>query len=191
MFISENTLLLLGTAIFRAQRVEFLLYGIASHLSHLDVAKTDKVFSKITARDFLSDDPKTERLRKATLGHVYKLFGDKLLISGLPFDLLVKERNFFVHDFFRSLKGNSNDDEYTQRLKTFIDLVDITEKALKGLLSNFMEASAKKEGREHEFVISQTDKENRRFYETFVMLHMLKQKDISIATTEKTETSLD
>jgi hypothetical protein len=190
MLVSENTLLLLGVALFRAQRVEFLLYGIASHLSHLDVAKTDKIFSKITARDFLSDDPKTERLRKATLGHIYKLFGDKLLISGLPFDLLVKERNFFVHDFFRSLKTSNNDEEHIQRLKTFIDLVDITEKALKGLLSNLMEASAKKEDREHELVISQDDKENRKFYETFVMLHILKQEDILIVKAEKSDNSV-
>lgn len=48
----------------------------------------------------------------------------------------------------------------------------MTEKALKGLLSVLMEASAKKEGREDEFQIQPDDAGNRKHYEAFVALHM-------------------
>ena len=164
MSISQDTLLLLGTALFRAQKIEFILYGIASHLGHLDIAKNDKIFSKITAKDFLSDDPKKQRLRIATLGRVYKLFGETLMISNLPFDLLVNERNFFVRNFFREVTKSDDNFDYIQRLNIFIDLMDFTEKALKGLLSNLMEAAAKKEGRLHELTITSEDEENRKFY---------------------------
>lgn len=172
MIVSDDVFLLLGKGLFHAQRVEFILYGIASHMGHLDEAKKDKRFAKITAKDFLSDAPEKRKLRTATLGSVYKLFGDKLLLSGLPFDLFVQERNFFAHEFFRALSRNPNMSEHLKRLNDFIDLAGLTEKALRGLLSELMEASAKKEGREGEFQILQDDEDNRKYYKAFVALHM-------------------
>lgn len=172
MIVSDDVFLLLGKGLFHAQRVEFILYGIASHMGHLDEAKKDKRFANITAKDFLSDAPEKRKLRTATLGGVYKLFGDKLLLSGLPFDLFVQERNFFAHEFFRALSRNPNITEHLKRLNDFIDLAELTEKALKGLLSELMEASAKKEGREDEFQIQPDDADNRKYYKAFVALHM-------------------
>lgn len=172
MIVSDDIFLLLGKGLFLAQRVEFILYGIVSHMGHLDEARKDKRFSKITAKDFLSDEPEKRKLRTATLGTIYRIFGDKLLLSGLPFDLFVRERNFFAHEFFRALSRNPNAAEHSKRLNDFIDLAELTEKALKGLLSELMEASARKEERENEFKIQADDENNRKYYKAFVALHM-------------------
>ena len=128
MTISENIFCLLGKSLFFAQKVEFVLHGIASHLGHLEEAKKDKLFSNITARDFLSNDPEKRKLRKSTLGQIYKLFGDRLLINNIAFDLFVEERNFFAHEFFRATSNNSTEEELIKRLNNFIELSILTEK---------------------------------------------------------------
>ncbi|MEZ5451755.1 MAG: hypothetical protein R3E93_02885 [Thiothrix sp.] len=180
MIVSEKIYLKLGEALFIAQKVEYILYGIASHMGHLEEAKKDWRFAKITAKDFLSDDPEKRSLRTATLGRLYKLFGERLGISSLPFDLFVKERNFFAHEFFRALSRNANEAEYLKRLADFIGLSTLTEKALRGLLSELMEAAAKKEGRESEFKIQPEDKLNRNYYKAFVALHLHEQGQIQL-----------
>lgn len=172
MTISENIFCLLGKSLFFAQKVEFVLHGIASHLGHLEEAKKDKLFSNITARDFLSNDPEKRKLRKSTLGQIYKLFGDRLLINNIAFDLFVEERNFFAHEFFRATSNNSTEEELIKRLNNFIELSILTEKAMQGLLSRLIEASAKKEGRKDEFQPLPDDEVNRKYYEIFVILHM-------------------
>lgn len=180
MVISEDTYTLLGKASVSAQRVEFILYGIASHLGHLEEAKKDNIFNKIKAKDFLSDDPEKRKLRTATLGRIYKVFGEKLLISGLPFDHLIKERNFFAHECFRELCKVKNEGEIRKRLNEFLELADVIEKALKGLLSQLMEAFAKKEGRESEFRPLSDDEVNRSYYKAIVALHMHKKGEITL-----------
>lgn len=180
MVVTDDTFTLMGKALFNAQKVEYILYGIASHLSHLDEAKKDTIFSQITAKDFLSDDPEKQHLRKATLGRLYHLFGKKLLLSNQAFDTFLSERNFIVHNFFRSLSRENSIDSHHKRLNDFIELAELTEKALRGLLSELTEAAATKEGRSKEFQLTADDKTNRKYYKAFIALNMLADQGIDI-----------
>lgn len=180
MLVPEETFALMGKALYKAQRVEFILYGIASHLGHLKEAKKDKIFAKITANDFLSDDPEKSKMRTATLGRLYRLFGKRLLLKSVAFDLFVSERNFIVHELFRSMSRNQKMSDHNQRLIDFIELSETTEKAMKGLLSELTEASAKKEGRMSELQLTPEDKINRNYYKAFVVLNMHANKEIEL-----------
>ena len=171
----------MGKALLSAQKVEYALYGIASHLSHLDEAKKDKMFANLTAEDFLSDDPEKKKMRKATLGRLYRVFGKRLFVSNIAFDTFLQERNFIVHEFFRSLIKERDIEVHHKRLNDFIDLAAITEKAIKGLLSQLTEAAAHKEGRDDEFELQPEDEVNRKYYEAFVALHMHANGEIELS----------
>ena len=76
----RDTLTLLGLAILQAQRLEFALYGLAAHFSHLPEAQKDQRFANLSAKDFLSADPEKRKRRKATFGQITKTFGDRFLL---------------------------------------------------------------------------------------------------------------
>ena len=67
-----------------------------------------------------------------------------------------------------------------KRLNDFIDLSEVTEKAIKGLLSQLTEAAAHKEGRIDEFELQAEDEVNRKYYEAFVALHMHANGEIEL-----------
>lgn len=169
--INEETFLLLGLALFCVQELEFALYGIASHLSHLPEAKKDNRFAKLTPNDFLSSDPEKKALRKATLGQVCTLFGDLLLISGEELDQLVVDRNLIVHDFLRNvrpIRGVVSISNPNGFLMAFIINVERFNSGIRGLLSHLIEAIAKKEGRLDEIAVTDADIKNRKIFESIV-----------------------
>lgn len=169
--INEETFLLLGLALYCAQKFEFGLYGIASHMSHLPEAKKDKRFANLTPNDFLSPDPAKKALRKATLGQICTLFGERLLLSGEELEQLVTDRNLIVHDFWREvrpMRGAVSIPNPNDFLRAFITNVERLNAAIKGLLSYLMEAAAKKEGRSGEITVTDADLENRKIFESIV-----------------------
>ncbi|PUE23675.1 hypothetical protein B9Z39_15255 [Limnohabitans sp. JirII-29] len=171
MHIDEETFLLLGLALYCAQKFEFGLYGIASHMTHLPEAKKDKRFANLTPNDFLSSHPEKKVLRKATLGQICTLFGERLLLSSEELEQLVTDRNLIVHDFWRELRpmrgvvGIPNPNDF---LRGFITNVERLNAAIKGLLSYLMEAAAQKEDRSTEIAITNADLENRKIFESIV-----------------------
>ncbi|MEN6629558.1 MAG: hypothetical protein ABFC42_07930 [Sulfuricella sp.] len=166
--MNEESFLLLGLALYTAQKFEYGLYGIASHLSHLPVAKKDRRFTNLTPEIFLSSDPEHKACRKATLGQICELFGDSLLISGEELESFVASRNLIVHDFWREVNplkdsiGIQNPDEY---LREFIEKGLQLTKVLHGLLSHMIEAAAKSQGRLDEIALTECDIENRKAFE--------------------------
>ena len=169
--INEETFLLLGLALYCAQKLEFGLYGIASHMSHLPEAKKDKRFANLTPDDFLSSDPEKKALRKATLGQICSLFGERLLLSGEELEQIVTDRNLVVHDFWREVRpmrgvvGIPNPNDF---LRSFIKNVERLNVAIKGLLSLLIEAAAQMEGRSEEIAVTNADLENRKIFESIV-----------------------
>lgn len=169
--INEETFLLLGLALYCAQQFEFGLYGIASHMSHLPEARKDKRFANLTPNDFLASDPEKKALRKATLGQICTLFGERLLLSGKDLEQLVTDRNLIVHDFWREVRpmrggvGIPNPNDF---LRTFITNVERLNAAIKGLLSYLKEAAAQAEGRSDEITVTDADLENRKIFESIV-----------------------
>lgn len=175
--INEETFLLLGMALFYAQKFEFGLYGIASHFSHLPEAKKDKRFANLTPNDFLSSDPEKKVLRKATLGQVCALFGQRLILSGEELDQLVVDRNFIVHDFWRNvtlIRGVVNMANPNDFLRDFIMKVERFNSGIQGLISHMREAAAQKEGRLDEIVLNDTDIKNRKIIESIVAARLTK-----------------
>lgn len=91
-----NECALLGAAILSAQKLEFSLYGIVSHLSHLSEAQKEKRFSGFYIRKFLCaniDD------LKVTLGQLASVFGEKLLIGTSELKDFIRDRNIITHSY--------------------------------------------------------------------------------------------
>lgn len=169
--IDEETFLLLGLALYAAQKFEFGLYGIASHMSHLPEAKKDRRFANLTPDVFLSVDPKDKEKRKATLGQICELFGDRLLLASDELEGFVVKRNLIAHDFWRAvrpLRGYTEIPNPNEFLREFIRAAQKQTSVMQGLLSHLMEAAAQKEGRSDEFSLSEGDIENRRVFEAVV-----------------------
>jgi hypothetical protein len=173
--IDEETFLLLGLALFCAQQLEFGLYGIVSHMSHLPEAKKDKRFANLTPNDFLSPDPEKKALRKATLGQICTLFGERLLLSGKELEQLITDRNLIVHDFWREVRpirgiiGIPNPNDF---LRNFIMNVERLNAAIKGLLSYLVEGAAQKEGRLEELTITNVDLESRKIFQSIIAIRL-------------------
>ncbi|MEY4520305.1 MAG: hypothetical protein RLZZ499_2905 [Cyanobacteriota bacterium] len=98
---SVDEYILLGAAIISAQKLEFALYGIVSHLSHLPEARKEKRFRELTPEEFLRGD--MEDL-KATLGQISTAFGDTLLMSNEELNQFIKDRNLIAHNYWRLTK---------------------------------------------------------------------------------------
>lgn len=177
--LDEDYLTLLSFALHQAQKIEFALYSLASFLSNTEEAKKDKRFANLTVKDFLSSDLEKQELRKATLGQLCRLFGEKLLLAGEVLDSFVEKRNIIVHEFYRETFTHygcykiNNPKVY---LLNFIEESRVLEKAISGLFSLAVEAAAKKEGRTNELNITVEDERNRKIYEILVLLNSLKNK---------------
>jgi hypothetical protein len=139
---------LLGAAILSAQKFEFSLYGIVSHLSHLPEAQKEKRFRDLTPEKFLRGN--TEDL-KVTLGQLEKNFGERLFISTNELEEFIRDRNLIAHNYWRLTKSNIKEGEKLANpevfLKEFLSRCDQWTSITKGLLYLLIEASAKNEER--------------------------------------------
>ena len=167
---------LLGQALWLAQRIEYGLYGLAAHMPHLPEAKKDKRFANLTPDDFLSPDPAKKKLRKATLGQIYDLFGDRLNLSGKEFDQFVAHRNLIVHDFWRETnpgRGGISIPNPEQFLREFLNRAIRLDSAIQGLYAYSIEAAAEKEGRLDELKTTERDTKNKQEYASLVASNLI------------------
>ena len=172
MDIDEETFFLLGLALYAAQKYEFGLYGIASHMSHLPEAKKDKRFARLTPDIFLSPDPKDREKRKATLGQMCKLFGNRLFLSSDDLEEFVSNRNLIAHDFWREirpLRGRTGIPNPNEFLRNFIRSTEQQTSAMLGLLSHLMEAAAKRQDQPEDVLLTERDLEYRKAFESLVV----------------------
>lgn len=141
---------LIGACVIAVQKVEFNLYGIASHLSHLPEAK-ERRFRELTPEQFLRGDPKE---LKATLGQIEKTFGEKLSLSTDELTDFIEQRNLIAHNYYRltrkGIKGAKQLQDPEAFLRGFLVQCGYWEKVLYGLLSLMLIATAKKQNRESE-----------------------------------------
>lgn len=152
--------MLLGASLLGAQKLEFALYGVVAHLSHLDEAQKEKRFRELTPEKFLRGS--VEDL-KITFGQLEKVFGKKLLISNDELTKFIKDRNLIAHNYWRLTKAEVRGSEKLGNpeafLKEFISACDCWQKIFNGMLFMLMEAAAKKENRMDE--ISFTDSQRK------------------------------
>lgn len=160
--------LFLGAAMLLAQRVEYLLYGIVSHLSHLPEAQAEKRFKKLKPDVFLSGDTAS---MKATLGQIVHQFGDVLHISTQDLLVFCENRNLIAHNFIRELhfgsRGRPARTDALNFLKNFIDEAQRFYDILYGLFLNMMQAAATKEGREAE--VANVMKGNKKYINAYLL----------------------
>lgn len=149
---------LVGGCLLAVQKIEFTLYGIAAHLSHLPEAK-EKRFKQLTPEKFLRGDPQE---LKATLGQIEKVFGDKLHISSSELTEFIEHRNLIVHNYYRlTLKGIAGAEEQEnpeEFLNEFLKQCSYWEAVLLGLLNLMIVATAEKESRSDEINLSDHQK---------------------------------
>lgn len=127
---------LIGLALISCQRVEFLTLGIVSHFNSI---KSDKRFKKLSPEAFLDDTSEGRKVRKQTLGQVFRILKqeNKVAISDKLDDYL-ECRNILVHELWRKyLKDRNSNNAYpdlAQFCKTFIEKSSKVEKFYKGFL---------------------------------------------------------
>jgi len=139
-----DEMMLLGGAMLAAQKLEFVLYGMASHLKE----KNGK-FKGLNPEEFLRGDGRKTR---ETLGAIVKEFGARLLIDGEDLNRLVSDRNLIAHNYWRLTKANIRGGRrlvapedflfgFTVRCEKFIGLCQ-------GWVAIAKKAAAEMEGRE-------------------------------------------
>ena len=137
---------LVGMAIIGAQRVEFLLYGLGSHLVYLPEYR-GKRFRDLDPESFLRGDPKE---LKETLGGLVKAFGERLLVNEDEIGQFVDHRNLIAHNYWRltkaNLKGGNRLENPEEFLLRFIEQCTHWEKVLKGLLTLTRQEQAARKG---------------------------------------------
>lgn len=165
----EAELLLLGAALYLAQKVEFALYGISSHLSHFPEAQADRRLKILTGEKFLRGNLKDMRI---TLGQLTDVFGKKLLLASSDLDKFVEDRNFIVHNYFRHFHtkfGDRNKMESAEVfLQSFLERATSLIAVLEGLIVIIRETAARKENRTNEITLSETDIKNKNAYLDYV-----------------------
>ena len=156
---------LLGLALIAAQRVEFVLYGIASHAAHMPAAQKEKRFRDLTPEEFLRGDAGE---LKATLGQLVEAFGDAFLIRTPDLIAFYKDRNLIAHDYVRLFRfkfaGASAREDGRGFLIDFIRRAVHWETVLRGLLAELIQCAAVKEGRGDEFSPTSGDLERVSAY---------------------------
>lgn len=167
---------LLGASILSAQKLEFALYGIVSHLSHLPEAQKEKRFRDLTPEKFLRGN--IEDL-KATFGQLETAFGEKLLISTSELKEFISDRNLITHNYWRLTKSNIKDGERLSDpevfLKGFLGRCDQWASIIRGLLYVLMEAAAKKEERLSEINFSEQQQNDIKAYYAHTAIRHISQ----------------
>lgn len=152
----------LGVAVISSQKLEFVIYGIISHMSHTPAAQKQKRFKELTPEQFLRGDIKN---LKATLGQLVEVFGDQLHIKTAEFDDYVATRNLITHNYWRITHTNFRDDRFQIEdkalfLRTFVEKTDKLTSIVRGFLTFLKIAAATKEDRLDEIELSDTDKKD-------------------------------
>ena len=159
---------LVGMAIVWVQRVEFLLYGLGSHLAYLPDYR-GKRFRELDPEMFLGSNPKNF---KETLGGLTQAFGDKLLLDEEEIRQFVEDRNLLVHNYWRltraNLRGGHRLDNPEAFLMRFIEQCDHWEKVLNGLLAMARQEAATRRG--EELVLRPDEVDNAEYYRNQVEL---------------------
>ena len=170
---------LVGMAIIGAQRVEFLLYGLGSHLVYLP-DYSDKRFRDLDPELFLRGDP---NVLKETLGGLVKAFGDKLLLNKEEISHFVDDRNLIAHSYWRLTKPNARGGDRLNNpaefLVRFIGKCNYWEKVLKGLLTLARQEAAIRKG--EELILSADEVESTEYYRIQVETY-LQHKTPSVPT---------
>lgn len=160
---------LIGAAILSAQKLEFALYGIVSHLSHLPEAQKEKRFRDLTPENFLRGN--VEDL-KATFGQLEAAFGKKLLISTSELKDFIRDRNLIAHNYWRLTKSNIKGGERLSDpelfLRSFLERCDQWTSVFGGLLDVIVIAAAEKEGRLSEIAFTEKQQSNIKAYYAYV-----------------------
>ncbi|MBY2913071.1 hypothetical protein [Rhizobium leguminosarum] len=163
--ITGEEMTLIGAAIYIAQKVEFALYGIGSHLSPDHKAKAHRAFKDLTPEAFLRGDQ--EKL-KATFGLLAREFGPAFFIDTPGLTKFYQDRNLIAHNYFRffcaNIQGAQTPDDPIKFLSDFIIRGEHWLAVMKGLTSVLMEGAAAREGRLDELTFSEQDKENIEKY---------------------------
>lgn len=162
--IDECTLL--GASLLGAQKFEFSLYGIVSHLSHAYEGKKDKRFSELNAEKFLRGPVEDLKL---TLGQLENAFGEKLLLRNNELIKFIEDRNLIAHNYWRLTKTNIDGGEKLKEpelfLKTFIENCDYWQTVLNGYLWLLKDAFAKKENRTIDSFSEKQKNEIKAYYD--------------------------
>jgi hypothetical protein len=163
--ITEKEFSLLGIALISAQRVEFLLYGLAAHAAHTPTGQGEKRFRDLTPDEFLRGN--SDALN-ATLGQLLRTFGDIFLLKTPDLIAFCKDRNLIVHDYMRVFHMNIRDaprrEDGNEFLLNFIERADHWEKVLRGLLNELRKATAAVHNRNTEVVLTPTDLEQMQIF---------------------------
>ena len=138
----------LGAAVIGAQRVEFVLYGLVSHLAQ-SPDHNSRRFRGLDPDKFLRGD--VEDL-KATLGQLVHEFGDELLITTDELSEFVVNRNLIVHDYWRltgaKIQGGARLDDPQRFLEKFAEQCSHWERVLRGLLALARKEAGRRFGEE-------------------------------------------
>lgn len=169
-------LAMIGAAVLSSQRVEFLLYGLISHLGeyHKDL---DKRFRNLDPEKFLRG--KVSDL-KATLGQLVDAYGDNLLLTTEDLVEFVQQRNLIVHSYWRLTKSNIRDGECLENpfqfLKNFLAKCDHWEKVLRGLMAHMKVAMSKKAADRLDPPLAREEQRDKEYYEKNVEKYLAERK---------------
>ncbi|MDH0618294.1 hypothetical protein [Pseudomonas fulva] len=142
--------LCMGRAMMAAQKLEFALYGMASHLK-----EKGGQFKGLTPDEFLrGDGSKT----KATLGVLVREFGARFDMGGNDLIELVSDRNLIAHDYWRmsraKVKGGRSLENPIDFLKNFTKRCEYWISISRGWIAIAMIACGEQAGRLDEFEIT-------------------------------------
>ena len=164
-----------GAAILAAQRIEFLLYGIISHIKP-ELKERDKRFRHLTAEIFLRGDVSDLR---ATLGQLAKVYGTEFLLSADDLEAFVKNRNLIVHDYWRLTKARIRDGQTLENpmsfLQEFLGDCQRWEGILRGVLSNMRLNTARATGNERRAALTSDDLDYMDQYRQHVRSHLVRK----------------
>ncbi|WP_421875982.1 hypothetical protein [Marinoscillum sp.] len=135
--MENNELILIGASVLAAHRIEFLTQGLVAHFKNLP---EHKQFKNLNPRVFLDDTESNKKLRRQTLGQIFRILSEEssslTLIDEL--DKYLQKRNLLIHDFWRTYYRNNNDylisSEPVEFCKTFLEHSAKLEDFFKGLL---------------------------------------------------------
>jgi hypothetical protein len=126
----------IGGALLATQRVEFLTHGI---ISHYKTIKEEKEFKNLTPRVFLDDTPENRKLRKQTLGQIFRILKKTPNLSiECELEEYLEKRNILIHELWRKYFKNNSEDLNLASVNEFcVDFIDRSskiEKYYKGLM---------------------------------------------------------
>ncbi|HFQ8053737.1 TPA: hypothetical protein ACHTCR_005629 [Pseudomonas putida] len=126
-----------------AQKLEFALYGMASHLK-----EKGGQFKNLTPEDFLRGDGSNT---KATLGALVREFGPKFDMGGKDLIELVRDRNLIAHDYWRmsraKIEGGRSLENPIHFLVNFTKRCEYWISVCRGWVAIAMVATAEQAGR--------------------------------------------